>query len=293
MSAATAPRTVATTGGEALAVASETLRRADIDSARLDAEVLLAYVCGTSRSHLLAATRDPLALGVLAAFDVVVARRARREPIAYIVGRQEFWSLDFEVNRDVLIPRPETELLVETALSLSRRRRPARPRIADVGTGSGCIAIALARELSAAALWASDVSPPALTVARRNALRLGVAPRIQFAEGDLLAPLQAEGPFDLICCNPPYVSESLSLQPELEYEPAQALFAGTDGLATIRRLLAEAPKLLRCGGSLLVEIGQGQADAVRALAAALGCFTVEVRDDYAAIPRLLVATRED
>jgi len=293
MTPATAPRPAATTSGEALRAAAETLRRAGIDGARLDAEVLLAYVCGMNRSRLLTTTRDPLGLDALAVFDAAVARRARREPIAYILGRREFWSLDFEVNRDVLIPRPETELLVETAISLLRRRRLTRPRIADVGTGSGCIAIALARELPAAALWASDVAPPALAVARRNALRLGVASLIQFAEGDLLAPLQPEAPFDLICCNPPYVSSAASLQPELAYEPTRALFAGADGMATIRRLIAEAPECLRRGGSLLVEIGQGQADAVRALAAASGFFRVDIRDDYAAIPRLLVATRED
>jgi len=281
------------TGAEALGAAVERLAAAGCATARLDAEVLLAYACGATRSQMLARLRDPLPPATGARFEVAVARRAAREPVAHIVGRREFWSLDFEVDGNVLIPRPETELLVETAVALVRRRGLREPRLADVGTGSGCIAVALAAELPEARLWAGDVSAAALTVSCRNAQRLGVAPRIRFAAGDLLEPLRPGAPFDVICANPPYVCDEASLPPELAFEPAEALFAGADGLDVIRRLVAEAPGWLARGGALLIEIGQGQADAARALALAAGFAPVEIRDDYAAIPRLLVAKREE
>jgi release factor glutamine methyltransferase len=285
--AMTTPRSEPTVG-EAIATATRRLQQMQIATARLDAEVLLAHVCATTRSRLLATVREPLPATAVIAFEAVLARRARREPIAYIVGHQEFWSIDFEVTPAVLIPRPETELLVETALRLLGA--VARPRIADIGTGSGCIAIALARELSGAELWAVDLSPAALRLAQRNAERLGVAARVRFAVGDLVAPLAAGAPFDAICSNPPYVAvtDAVGLPPELRYEPSDALFAGTDGLAIVRRLLDAAPELLAPDGVLLVEIGFGQAAAVRQLAAAVFA-SVEIRDDYAGIARLLIA----
>ncbi len=286
---AVAQPTAASTSSEALMTATALLQQAGIETARLDAEVLLAHTCGVSRSRVLAGLREPLPAAVAGTFAAVVARRARREPLAYIVEQQEFWSLAFEVSPDVLIPRPETELLVETAAAVLRDR--PRPRVADVGTGSGCVAIALARELPNEQVWATDLSPAALAVARRNAQQHGVADRVRFAAGDLLAPITDAAPFDAICSNPPYVAvaDAATLQPELCYEPSQALFAGNDGLGVIRRLLAEAPPLLARGGWLLVEIGCGQADTARQLAEATGFAEIEIREDYAGIPRLLAA----
>jgi release factor glutamine methyltransferase len=276
--------------GNMLATASARLARAGIDTARLDAEVLLAHSCGTSRSRLLAALREPLPSVVEDRYEEALQRRLRREPVAYIVGRQEFWSLDIEVSRDVLIPRAETELLVDIGVGLLRGRTTAR--VADVGTGSGCVAIALARELPHVDLWATDNSPAAVTLARANARRLGVADRIRFSVGELLTPVVDGDPFDLICSNPPYVGTdgAEGLPPEIAFEPRQALFAGTDGLAVIRRLLVECHARLASNGCLLVEIGFGQAQAIRVLAGRAGFERVEIRDDYAGIPRVLVAS---
>ncbi|MBI4516889.1 MAG: peptide chain release factor N(5)-glutamine methyltransferase [Deltaproteobacteria bacterium] len=289
--------------GAVLQRATARLRRAGIDTARLDAEVLLAHASGMTRTRLMALDGAPLSDSALSAFEAGLVRRVRREPLAYVIGRQEFWSLDFEVTPAVLIPRPETERVVETALSLVSARiaeagqagsaaaSATAVRVADAGTGSGCIAIALAHELPGAAVWATDASAAALVIARRNAVRLGVADHIQFARGDLLAPIAAAAPFDLICSNPPYVAEAQmgSLQPELSYEPAAALFAANDGLAVIRRLINQAPALLAPTGWLLVEIGCGQASEVSGLARAAGFAHVELRDDYAGIARVLVA----
>jgi release factor glutamine methyltransferase len=281
------------TRGELLVTAAAELRAVGIDSARLDAELLLAHARGVSRSRLLAELDRPSEGSETDSFAALLARRCRREPLAYIVGRREFWSLDLEVTPDVLIPRPETELLVETALRFLRSLPDRRPRIADVGTGSGCIALALARELPGAELWATDASAAALRVARRNARAAGVEARLHFTEGDLLAPLAGAPLFDLIAANPPYVSslEAGSLQPEVTHEPRQALFSGSDGLTLTRRLLAQAPALLKPEGRLLVELGQGQTAAARDLARAAGFGKVEVREDLAGIPRLLMASR--
>jgi release factor glutamine methyltransferase len=231
-------------------------------------------------------------------FAALVERRLRREPVAYLIGEQEFWSLSFAVTPDVLIPRPETELIVSTSLALWRaallrgqapqKRRP--PTLLDIGTGSGCIAVALARELPDVTATAIDVSPAALVVTRANAERHGVADRITFVAGDLYDALPAAATFDLIVSNPPYLAPGDPASPELAFEPQSALLAGDDGLAVIRRLIAGAPPRLRAGGVLLVEIGQGQADAVVALAAAAG-LTARVEPDLAGIPRLLVAQR--
>ena len=281
-----------TTMRDALTSARTRLQAAGVTTPQLDAELLLAHACGWTRTHVIAAMRDELPVRARDAFAAAVARRIGREPLAYIVQRQEFWSLEFEVTPAVLIPRPETELVVETARTLAASTSGAR--IADVGTGSGCIAVALARELPDAALWATDVSPETLTVAGRNAKRLGVADRIQFAVGDLLAPIAGAAPFDLICANPPYVAsaDANSLQPELSYEPASALFAGDDGLAVIQRLLVDSLAFLTPRGALVMEIGFGQADAVREQARAAGFDRVDVRNDYAGVERVLVASRE-
>jgi len=277
--------------GAALIDAYARLANAGVGTPRLDAELLLAHACGWTRARLLAALREPVPSSAVGVFAAAIDRRLAREPLAYIVGRQEFWSLDFEVTPAVLIPRPETELLVECGLSWLAST--SRLRIADVGTGSGCIAIALAREMKSASVWATDLSTEALAVARRNAQRLGVADRICFGAGDLLAPIADGAPFDLICSNPPYVAsaDAHSLEPELLHEPGFALFAGDDGLAVIRRLLVESPAYLALDGALVMEIGFGQAAAVRGLAQAAGFARVDVRGDYAGIPRVAVASR--
>jgi release factor glutamine methyltransferase len=194
----------------------------------------------------------------VAAFEALVARRAAREPVFYLTGEREFWSLSLAVDPRVLIPRPETELLVETACRLGRGAR----RVLDAGTGSGAVAAALARELPAAEVWASDREPGALAVARANLSRL--APRVRLVRADWLAAF-ACGAFDLVVANPPYVAvpELPGLAPEVrDHEPAAALRAGPDGLAALRVLVAEAPRVLRAGGWLVVEMGIGQAPAI-------------------------------
>jgi release factor glutamine methyltransferase len=277
-----------------LARASETLAAVGIPTSRLDAEVLLAWVCGVERAQLYARLREPVAATAAATFATLLARRTRREPLQYIVGHQEFWSLDFLVTRDVLIPRPETELLVETTLRALRRRGGAGHRVSlcDVGTGSGCVAVALARELPHASVWALDVSHAALRVAASNARRHGVAGRVRLLTSDLFAavPLQQ---FDAIIANPPYVafSELVAAPPELRWEPRTALDGGPAGLAVIERLVHDARTRARDAAPLVMEIGAGQADAVTALAQAAGWAKVSVLPDYAGLPRVAVLER--
>ena len=293
------------TAAALLGAATDRLAAAGIDTARLDAEVLLAHALGVGRAGLYARLREEVADP--SRFASLLERRLRREPIAYIVGEQEFWSLSFAVTLDVLIPRPETELIVSASITrwraalprglsaapargqAPRERRP--PTLLDLGTGSGCIAVALARELSDARLTAVDVSPAALAIARRNATRHGVAERITFLTGDLYAPLPADATFDLIVSNPPYLAPSDPTSPETAFEPRSALLAGADGLDVIRRIIAGARAHLVSGGQLLIEIGAGQSEAVLALANAGGFQAPRVEPDLAGIPRLLVAQR--
>jgi release factor glutamine methyltransferase len=276
--------------------------------AALDADVLARHALGGwERGQLLMRQHDGCPAGFAAVFEALAARRERREPTGYIIGHREFWELDIEVDAGVLVPRPETELLVEEALSrLSPAEGPGpgagpearpgtvcRPHIADVGTGSGCIAIALARWLPAAVVTAIDASEAALAVARRNAIRHDVADRVRLLRGDLLEA--AGGPFDAVVSNPPYVpaGDIAGLQPEVrDHEPRAALAGGEDGLDLIRRLVPEAAAALRPRGWLLFEFGFGQERGVRDVIAAeprLGL--VEVRADLAGIPRVLVARR--
>jgi release factor glutamine methyltransferase len=272
------------TVGEALAGAVGRLEAAGVPEARADAEVLLAAVLGTTRAGLVAAARRPLAPAAGAALDALLARRAAREPLHYVVGEREFWSLPFAVDARVLVPRPETELLVETALRLA----PAARRILDVGTGSGAVAAALARERPAARVWASDVSLDALAVARLNLARH--APAVGLVAGDLLAPFGG-GRFDLVVSNPPYVADAelARLAPEVRaHEPRLALAAGEDGLAVLRALVAAAPRVLTPGGWLVMEMGAGQGSALRAAVEATGRWPrIEVVRDHAGIERVL------
>ena len=223
----------------------------------------------------------------------LLKRRAGREPLQYLLGTQEFRGPEFTVTPDVLIPRPETELLVEEALRAVMGVN--EPAIADVGTGSGCIAVAMARARRDATVYALDISAPALAVARANAVRHGTRARIRFIQADLLEAFggAAAGAFDVIVSNPPYIPalELDGLQPEVaRYEPRVALAAGQDGLAFYRRLLREAPPLLRPGGRLIMELGCGQAEAVTDLTRQRGAFdSVECRNDAAGIARVLVA----
>jgi release factor glutamine methyltransferase len=283
------------TVGALVECATAALAAAGIPTARLDAEVLLAHGCCLDRAALYARWRGVVSADCRLRFDAAVARRRRHEPLQYIVGQQEFWSLEFVVTPDVLIPRPETELLVELALAvLSSEARSGFPllHLCDLGTGSGCIAVALARELPHVHVYALDVSEAALDVAQSNARRHAVAEHIHFLASDGFSAVSGLR-FDAIVCNPPYVSsgELQGAQPELAWEPRHALDGGPDGLAVIERIATEAPRYLTEGGWLLMEIGAGQGPAVERLAQAAGFSSVSIRADYAGLPRALVARR--
>lgn len=277
-----------TTLASVLSSAEAALARAGVETPRLDAEVLLAEALGTGRGGLLARLRDPLEDEIGRRFEALLARRREREPVAHILGGREFWSLWFEVAPSTLVPRPETEILVEGVLEALAGVE--RPSILDAGTGSGCIAIAIASERPDARVTAIDVSEEALAVARRNALRHGVAERVTFVRADLAA-FDADAPFDWIASNPPYVrrGDIDSLQPEVSrWEPRTALDGGEDGLEIVRSLLGRAPSLLAPHGGLAVEIGAGQGDAALALARAAGFPAAVLRCDYAGVPRVLL-----
>jgi release factor glutamine methyltransferase len=276
---------------EALAGAVQTLKNEGVDSPRLDAELLLAYVLGANRAAVLARPERKLTPKELTRYRYLVARRAAREPLAYIVGHREFFGLEFSVDPRVLIPRPETELLVEHALHLARQM-PTPIRIADVGAGSGAIAVALAVHLSQATIYALDDSAGALAVTAENARRHGVADRVHCLEGDLVVPLP--GPVDLVAANPPYVTtgEWEGLAPEIrDYEPRAALDGGPDGLSLLRRLLSTTGACLRPGGAVLVEISASQGDVVTSLARQnFSQAQVQLVQDYAGLDRLVIVS---
>ncbi len=255
--------------------------------ATLSARMLLAHVLGCTTTELFVHPDRILSAEEWAAYRQLVARRARHEPVAYIVGHRPFMDLDLLVDRRALIPRPETELLVERAIAIATRW--PHPRIADVGTGSGAIAIALAIGLPQAEVIATDTSDAALELARENAVRYAVEGRVTFMHGNLLAPLDM--PVNLIVANLPYVSESeyAALPPDIRlYEPREALVAGADGLAAIRALLRTASPYLTADGALLIEIGAQHGEAVRALAArAFPTAEVSSFRDYAGHERIV------
>ena len=256
--------------------------------AALDADVLARHVLGWDRASLITRGRSNEPDGFERTFEALVSRRARREPVAQIVGVREFWGLEFEVTPDVLTPRPETELVVEEALAFAREY--VCRHVIDVGTGSGCLAVAIALELPAARVTATDASAAALAVARRNAARHAVDDRVTFGCGDLLEG--TIGRADLIISNPPYIPDAdvLDLQPEVvKYEPHAALSGGPTGLEVMSRLFVQAADHLEERGRLIVEFGFGQAANVVRLAERTGWRVVGVREDLQGIPRTLVA----
>ncbi|NBT12097.1 MAG: peptide chain release factor N(5)-glutamine methyltransferase [Planctomycetia bacterium] len=263
------------------------------DSPRLDAEVLLAHVRGCPRIMLYTAFDTPVGDVERARFRELVKRRGEGEPVAYLVGSREFFSLPFTVGPAVLVPRPETEGLVVRVIDLCKPL--SAPRVVDVGTGSGAIAVALAKHLPTARLTATDVSPPALAVARENALRHGVAERTEFIECDLLADPRAAGPWDIVVSNPPYVRddefESLPRDVRL-HEPKGALVAGPTGVEVIARLASSAVERLAPGGWLVVEIGPTIATAAEAaIAAVAGLEPGPTLKDLAGLPRIVQARK--
>ncbi len=288
--------TALTTAG-ALRRAMEQLAAAGIDTPRLDAQLLLAWVLKQRREDLAREPERPLSDREALIFAKAVALRAQRRPLPYITGEQWFYGRPFRINRAVLIPRPETELLVTAALA--RVASLPAPQIADIGTGSGILAVTLACERPTAHVWAIDLSADALTLARKNAVRHGVADRITLLQGDLLAPLPPDFRFDAVVSNPPYVREDElpGLQPEVrDYEPTLALSglpgaAGADGTLLHRRLLHDAPAYLLPGGWLLLEVGQGQAEIVAADARSLGWTGVAIQNDDAGIGRNVLAQK--
>ena len=258
-----------------------------LPTARRDAELLSMRAVGRDRAWLLAHPDAELTPEQSALLDGWVARRARHEPVQYILGETEFYGLTFRVTPHVLIPRPETEHLVEAVLE--RVARDAAVRICDVGTGSGAIAVALADARPRAEITAVDLAPAALAVAQENAERHGIADRVRFVESDLLSALRGEK-FDVVVSNPPYVRDDETLEAQVqEYEPHTALFAGPTGLEVDRRLIPEAHAALVPGGWLLLEIGQGQAEAVRELLTAWD--DVGFAADLQGIPRVAMARR--
>ena len=273
---------------EALTAAVDGLTAAGVEEARLDAELLLGEATGFERARLTAEPEAELPAGSSRAFGELVRRRLRREPVAYILGRKGFRHIELAVDRRVLVPRPETELLVEVAVERGARR------VLDVGTGSGAIALAVADELPECEVVATDTSPGALEVARANAARLGLAQRVTFVEGTL----PEDGEFDLILANLPYIPEAdwPGLQPEVrDWEPREALLAGPDGLDAYRALTASlctySPSGRKKAYGVAVEVGVGQAEAVGELMTAAGFGAIEVRRDLAGIERVVVGER--
>lgn len=272
--------------------AGRRLRDAGIPNPDLDAELLLRHVLGWDRAALIAEGRSPLGPDPQTRFFALVEERAAGRPVQHLTGTQRFWRHEFRVTADVLIPRPETELIVEAALDLLRPLSGAI--VVDVGTGSGCIALSIAAEKPDASVHAVDISQPALEVARDNARRLGLQDRVSFHLGDLLEPLAAlEGRIDLVASNPPYVDPA---DPRLaaevrDHEPGVALHPPGDVASIYRRLIAQAERFLKPGGFLVVEVGHGMAAEVARLCERGGLGVRSVRSDLAGIPRTVVASR--
>lgn len=288
---------------EAIAEGADRLRAGGVSEERRTAGVLLCHTLGIDRTRLLTRSSEQVDAASYKAYLASVERRAAGEPLQYITGHQEFYGLDFIVTRDVLIPRPETEFLVEQVIKLHRAgSAEGPPVIVDVGTGSGCIAVTLARHIPGARVIAIDISSAALDVARANAERHRVQDRIEFAEGDLLEPLGKlarrsrglEAAVDFLASNPPYVEEEKpeAASPEVrDWEPALALYGGADGSDYYRRLLDEGSRYLKSDGYLVCEIGYAQLDAIRRMIDVTEWELVDVTRDLQGIPRTLSIRR--
>jgi len=271
----------------ALAEATERLGGVS-DSPRLDAELLLALALDVPRSYLFAHPEDQLDPDAVKRFTNNVEKRCEGMPLAYVTGEKEFWSMALVVSRETLVPRPDTEILVEQALQCIPRK--ANWRVLDLGTGSGAIALAIAMERPLCTVIATDISLSTLCVARENARRLSI-PNVDFVCGSWCAPL-AEDAFDMVVSNPPYVADSDSHLAALSHEPRRALAAGPDGLDAIRIISREARRRLKAGGSLLLEHGYSQADAVAALLAAEGWTVTGCARDLGGLPRVTIAENQ-
>jgi len=283
---------------QAIAEGARKLNQSGVDHERQTAGLLLCHTVGIDRTHLLTRSQEEIDDARYDAYIALVERRAAGEPLQYLTGHQEFYGLDFIVTPDVLIPRPETEFLIEQVLKIVGRQGLDNPLIADVGTGSGCIAVTLAVELRDSRLIATDCSAGALNIARNNATRHSVLDRIEFLEGDLLGPLANRGlerSIDLVASNPPYIDDALknSTQREVsDWEPHSALFGGVDGIEFYRRLFTEWPEYLKGGGYLIVEIGFGQLEVIgRMVETTPSLELVEVTRDLQDIPRTLTVLR--
>jgi release factor glutamine methyltransferase len=273
---------------------TKALEAADIPSARLDAEVLLSFCLGCDRLEFYKNPVMTISETQLNAFRNLIARRLQWEPVAYITGRKEFWSFTLEVNSSVLIPRPDTEIIVEEALNIYRNFTSLPVRILDIGTGSGAIALALAREITGAKVVATDISIAALNLAQKNAATLGLKEKIDFRQGNLFEPV--DGLFDIIVSNPPYIAakeyEELPVSVKA-FEPREALFAGESGLGFYEKLIYQAAGFLQKNGWLLLEIGAKQEAGIRRIMEASGCYdSIEMRRDYAGLPRVIKARRK-
>ena len=268
-----------------------------VDSPRLQTELLLAHLLKEPRLRLYLNFERSLAPAEVDALREFIRRRGQREPLQHILGSTSFCGLEIAVSRDVLIPRPETELLAERGWTFLNQLSPPNPRpplALDFGTGSGCLAIALALKCPAAGVCAIEISPEALALARQNALRHGLAGRIRFLEGDGFTALPEGARFDLIISNPPYIpsGDITSLQPEVrDYDPHRALDGGPDGLSYGRRLAVEAAPFLRPSGSLMLEFGDGQAERLRQILEEQKWIVEAVQEDYNHQPRIMVARR--
>jgi release factor glutamine methyltransferase len=274
--------------GAALAAATECLRQAGVDSPRLDARVLLAHVLGEAPEALSVHARAPLDAAARARFDAAIARRARREPVAYIVGHKEFWSLRFAVSPAVLIPRPDSETLIEAALALFPERDRAL-RVLDLGTGSGCLLLSVLHERPRATGVGIDASAAAVAVARVNAAELGLAARAELRHADWADGIAER--FDLVLCNPPYIpSDEISgLAPDVrDHEPHTALAAGADGLNAFRALASLVPRAVTANGMAVFEVGAGQADRAESCLIRSGLHPIVRRRDLAGIERCVV-----
>lgn len=262
--------------------------KSEVDAPRLTAELLLAHTLKLDRVRLYTELDRPLEKDELAAYRALIQRRIGGEPTQYLTGMKDFYGRKFQVDARVLIPRPETELLVE---AIVKRLKPQR--VLDLCTGSGCIAVTIACELPEASVWATDVSGGACAVARANADALGAGSRVTVLEGDLFAAVPQGAKFDVIVSNPPYVKsgELATLQREVQREPKLALDGGPDGLDVVRRIATEAVAWLKAGGSLALEIGDGQGDSVRDILMRAGYHDVVIEKDLARLDRLAFGKR--